>query len=874
MPVRFYLVGIALVFILASFAGASFTYAGSRSTALTAGERDAAFSAKLAASGISSDLREFRSAVTSLADNPGVGALYAPGAPCTITFPGAGVFPSAHLELVRSNGSVACSSLGAAGTGGSYQSAPWLLTALRRPLSLAPVADPVLGGKALALTAPVPGYGMVAALFSLARVGPAVLRQDGVDSQTEFLIVNKSSSVVIARSIDQAAWIGKSLSGTRFAATSNTRVHAGLDGTTGVYGQAGIALTGWTVYAGIPETVVLASSGHLLGPAIAVLIAGLLAMVVVLMLVSRQLTRPLQRLNAGLQAAATAPLGAASVEPSGPAEVHQLARNVNGLLASVDRELTERNLAENAARTSEANYRVLFNASPHPRFVLDLKAHRILEVNAAATAALQYSRDEFLAMSNTVKLLADEGRDSAAEQLASPDGMRRAGPFGLARKDGSTLLVEVTANAVTFEGREALLVLAEDVTERDHIQRQLLQSQRLESLGELAGGIAHDFNNLLAVILNYAAFVAKSMANTSDLDEERLGRVRADVDQIQVAAERASRLTRQLLAFARREVIQPRVLDLNEIVGEMEAMLHRTIGEHISLEVSLKSDLPRIQADPGQLEQILTNLAVNARDAMPSGGVLAVETAETIVDEEYAAARTGVRPGTYVSLRVSDTGSGISRDVLGHVFEPFFSTKPKGEGTGLGLSTVHGVVSQMGGDVHIYSEPGMGTTITILIPTTDALAEPTLKTLATLPEARGERVLVVEDEVALLDLTQRILSEHGYQVLAAATAESALEAVAKSDGQIHLLLTDVVMPRMLGRELAAAVKAIVPDIAILFMSGYAQPVLASRGTLDEGVSLIDKPFTEEALLVKVREVLDAPIGASWPAQKVPVVVDQ
>jgi CheY-like chemotaxis protein len=332
--------------------------------------------------------------------------------------------------------------------------------------------------------------------------------------------------------------------------------------------------------------------------------------------------------------------------------------------------------------------------------------------------------------------------------------------------------------------------------------------------------------------------------------------VHADIDQVQKAAARATHLTHQLLAFGRREFVQPRVLALPEVVTDVEKLLRRTIGEHVELVTSMADDLRPILADAGQIEQVLVNLAVNARDAMRSGGTLTIDAENLDADDVYAAERPGVEPGRYVRLRVTDTGVGMTPEVLRHVFEPFFTTKPKGEGSGLGLATVYGIVVQAGGHADIYSEPGHGTVFTALFPATevpDTRPEPAQQAVRT---GGGETILVVEDEGAMREVTRRILTRHGYEVIVAASGAEAIDIAQERGNEIHMLVTDVVMPHMLGKEVAERVTAIRPGLRVLYMSGYAQPVLASEGTLDPGVTLIEKPFTEPVLLAKVRDVLD------------------
>jgi CheY-like chemotaxis protein len=372
------------------------------------------------------------------------------------------------------------------------------------------------------------------------------------------------------------------------------------------------------------------------------------------------------------------------------------------------------------------------------------------------------------------------------------------------------------------------------------------QARRLESLGQLAGGIAHDFNNLLAVILNYAAFVSEDLApeTESSWSSVRRESSRNDVGQITLAAERAAELTRQLLAFARQEVIRPGVLDLNEVVAAMQEMLHRTIGEHVEVVTSLAADLLPILADRGQLEQVLVNLAVNARDAMPNGGTLTIGTANIAPEAD------ATKPVRNVRLSVSDTGTGMSDDVAHHIFDPFFSTKSDA-GTGLGLATVYGIVTQADGHIEVCSELGAGTTFNIDLPVTAELAAIPVPIDAYQRNPKGETVLVVEDEEALREVTKRMLVRSGYHVLTAANGPEALELASHHEGEIHLLVTDVVMPLMLGKEVAEKILLIKPEIEVLFMSGYARPVLTSQGRLDPNVCLVEKPFSATELLKQV-----------------------
>jgi hypothetical protein len=389
------------------------------------------------------------------------------------------------------------------------------------------------------------------------------------------------------------------------------------------------------------------------------------------------------------------------------------------------------------------------------------------------------------------------------------------------------------------------------------LEAQLEQARRLESLGQLAGGVAHDFNNLLAVILNYASFVAEELGDATESDwSQRCETARSDVGQIQQAAERAATLTHQLLAFARQEVIRPQVLNLNDVVAGVENMLRRTIGENIQLVTSLADGLWPVLADPGRLEQVLVNLAVNARDAMPSGGTVTIDTGNVTVDASSVAGGSPARQGRNVRLRVSDTGTGMPPEVIEHAFEPFYTTKEKGAGTGLGLATVFGILSQADGHIQIYSEHNNGTTISVTLPVTDEVPAPAADLVPYQRVPTGETVLVVEDEEALREVTRRIFTRNGYRVITAADGPDALDIAGHHDGEIHLLVTDVVMPHMLGKEVADRIRAIKPEVEVLYMSGYARPVLASQGRLDPGVALVEKPFSETDLLRTAGQLLN------------------
>jgi len=528
-------------------------------------------------------------------------------------------------------------------------------------------------------------------------------------------------------------------------------------------------------------------------------------------------------------------------------------------------------------------------ASTHDAVIGSTQLGVINGWNPAATELYGYAAEEIIGRTIEV-LIAPDRREAEAEILRRVIRGEPAEQYNTVRvrKDGSVVAVSLTTSAILDtdnavvgavmvsrrldEPADAQVHSEESVADRLEVDAgkdllllhsQLQQAQRLEVLGRLAGGVAHDFNNLLAVILNYAAFVSEELAATagSAPDWERRRQVaQRDVIQIQRAAERGTNLTHQLLAFARREVVQSLVLNLNDVVTDVEELLRRTLGEDMELVTSLSRSLWPILADPGQLEQVLVNLAINARDAMPGGGTLRIDTANVVVDADSVAGGSPALPGRYVRLRISDTGTGMPADIIAHAFEPFFTTKGDGSGTGLGLATVYGILAQAEATISIQSEPGAGTTFTILLPVTDQTAVAIEEPPPYERNPKGETVLVVEDENALREVTERILTRNGYRVITAANGPEALTLAAHHEGEIHLLITDVVMPKMLGKEVAERIREIRPDIEVLYMSGYAQPVLASQGRLEPGVALVDKPFSEAELLAKAGQVLNGHFG--------------
>lgn len=437
----------------------------------------------------------------------------------------------------------------------------------------------------------------------------------------------------------------------------------------------------------------------------------------------------------------------------------------------------------------------------------------------------------------------------AAEE-AKRSGQGKRVEYRMCHKNGSWVSLESTASVVRDANGQVqrLVIVNRDITERKQLEQQLQMAQKVEAIGRLSGGIAHDFNNLLGVIIGYTEALQKRMQPENAFREA--------IDEIQRAAKRAASLTQQLLAFSRKQVLEPKILDLNAVVRDMEKMLGSLIGEHIQLALALSDSLGMVKADRTQIEQVILNLAVNARDAMPEGGKLAIATSNVQMDEATPARPAYMQPGSYVLLKVIDTGCGMSLDVQAHMFEPFFTTKGKGKGTGLGLATVYGVVKQSGGYILVSSAPGKGATFDIYLPLIGARAETAKEPQALVKRPRKTEgtILLAEDEASLRKLTRDVLRETGYQVLEAIDAAQALE-IAKNSRAIDLLLTDVVMPGMSGRALADALAISHPDTRVLFMSGYTDGEIAKQGVLDAGLAILHKPFTREELIRRVEEAL-------------------
>jgi PAS domain S-box-containing protein len=516
-------------------------------------------------------------------------------------------------------------------------------------------------------------------------------------------------------------------------------------------------------------------------------------------------------------------------------------------------DISESKQAEEVLQKSEAKFRTIFERVATGIGLVDIRG-RLIESNSALQGILGYSGEE---LRNRV-FNEFTHPDDAAEDMnlfkellaGKRDYYQREKRF--LRKDGEVVWSLQNVSLVRgSEGQSQFTIcMVEDITEHKRLENHFLQSQKMETVGRLAGGIAHDFNNILTVIKGYSQLLLNELSEDHPL--------RDNVEEIRKSTERAENLTRQLLAFSRRQVMEMKVIDLNDLLKNLEKMLCRVIGEDIELTTLLAEDLGRVKFDPGQIEQVILNLAVNARDAMPSGGKLTLETADVELDEAYARSHISVVPGQYVLLSVSDTGGGMPPEVKDRIFEPFFTTKGKGKGTGLGLSTVYGIVKQSGGNIWVYSEPGKGTTFKIYLPRVEEEVDalPRRDEPSDLPKG-NETILLVEDDSSVRDLAVRFLRGQGYTILEATNGNEAIRIARKSKKEkVHLLLTDMVMPQMGGKELVERFRSIHPEIKVLFISGYTDFAITHHGLSEPNTALLQKPFSLTSLAKKVREVLD------------------
>jgi PAS domain S-box-containing protein len=933
-------------------------------------ERHARFAATIAAKQLGDALVLARQSVVQLAANPQIGQVILHPSGCTLSFDLGGL-GTGHLDLLRSDGVVVCSSRplphGRPFTG--YVGQGWVDRARAAQVSSAPTFDAMTNSQVVRIAVPISaGGGIVVGSLDLAPLARNLAALYAGGDPDEFLVTSRDLHAVLSRSINPARSVGTSLAGTSFSRAGGPLPHADLDGTGRLYAESTVPGFGWHLFVGEDAGAALAAAHQLQRRQLEIILIGLLAVFVATLLVYRRVARPMTDLAAAVRSS-TAEALPVPVPVSGPTEVTALGEDVNALIASVNREFRkreqsehhvrelaaivessadaiigksldgtitswnaaaeriygysasdavgqsiemlepegrhgevrsilrrleageriadfetirackdgslvdvsltispiknrdgtvvgastiardtgERKRAADALRLSEQSYRLLFDHHPAPMWLFDPESLGFLAVNEAAINLYGYSREEFLAMTID-EIRPDEDRDALREALADPTrGYVEPNVWRHRRKDGTLIDVAVSSNALQFEGHPARLVLARDVTEQRQLEEQLRQAQKMEAIGRLAGGIAHDFNNLLLVIRGYSAVLLRR----SDDEELRDG-----VEQIDGAALRASEFTKQLLAFSRQQVLRLEVTDLNSVVEETLRLLKRTIGEQIAVETSLDPDVGSILVDRSQLTQAVLNLSINARDAMigDGGGTLSIRTANADLDDAYAAAHEGVAPGSYALLQITDSGPGMDEETQRRAFDPFFTTKE--DGTGLGLATVYGLVKQSSGHIWLYSEPGMGTTFKLYLPTTTA---PVIASTgpAEVSSLEGtETILLVEDTEMVRSLVTSTLESYGYKVLVAAGGQEALSLAEHAGGSIDLLLTDVVMPGMNGRELADALVAKYPALKVLFTSGYPSDTVVRHGIADARAAFIEKPYLPDDLARKLRQLLD------------------
>jgi PAS domain S-box-containing protein len=636
---------------------------------------------------------------------------------------------------------------------------------------------------------------------------------------------------------------------------------------------SGIAHTPWIVVVEFPRGVVLAPARRFLG--YVALIAGVILVIGLASAwaLSGTITVPLQRLTSAAEAVAVGDysrpvritrrdeLGrVAEVFNSMAQRVHESQQRLEGQvhdrtaeLEALQRAQVEQARAEDALRVTRSRLEQMVNASTAVIYAVQITGDTFTPVwrSENITRLTGYDLAETMRPGWWYSNLHPEDRERAMREVAR---LLAKGEFvaeyRLRNKDGTYrwILDEARlqrgASAQPAEAVGAWI----DITDRKRLEMQLQQAQKMEAVGQLAGGIAHDFNNMLTAIAANAELVQDALPAGDAL--------RDDVEEIKSATTRAAALTRQLLAFSRQQVLQPRVLELDSVVMGMDRMLRRIIGEDVDLVTVLPPGVGRVEVDPGQIEQIVLNLAVNARDAMPTGGKLTIETARVEFDEAYARSHAPVQPGSYVMLAVSDTGMGMTPEVKARVFEPFFTTKEPGKGTGLGLATVYGIVKQSGGFIWVYSEPGAGTAFKLYLPRVEEAAAPLAPRTVVEPQRGTETILLVEDEAPVRRVAREVLRRYGYKVLEARRGEEALAICQDHPGVIHLVVTDVVMPGMSGPELVQQLSVLRPGIKVLFASGYPGEAIAHHGILDQGVAFLQKPFSVAELASKVREVLE------------------
>ncbi|MCZ7663993.1 MAG: ATP-binding protein [Thermoleophilia bacterium] len=689
------------------------------------------------------------------------------------------------------------------------------------------------------------------------------INQADLPSFASYTVLDRNG-VLLAQYPTAENWIGRNpgdegLVGLMMSGGPGSAEVAGPDGYTRFYAHTSTSATPGALHVavGIPGSLAYASANQIVTQFAAGLVVNAFLIALAAWLGAGLLVlRPVRRIVRVAQGLSSGDLSVRTGLGGSAGELGKLADTFDQMAGTIE----ERTLA---LQQAEERYRTLVESSPVA--IVVHRAGRIVYMNPAGMKLAGASSMEEVVGRGILDFVHPDYHEVVARRVAETARSGRLAPPTeemFVRVDGTTIMGEVVSIPFTYEGQPAVNSIILDISERKRAQAELRESeeklrrgQRLEAIGRLAGGVAHDFNNVLTAVIGHVDLLRATLKEHPEAED--------DLDEIRKAAERAAALTRQLLAFGRRQALRPRVFDLNETTESMAGMLQRLIGEEIDLVFQRETGLGPVEADPGQVEQVLMNLVINARDAMPEGGKITIETANVELDEEYAGGHVSAQPGPHVMLAVTDTGTGIPKEILPHIFDPFFTTKDPSQGTGLGLSTVYGIVKQSGGNIWVYSEPGCGTTFKIYLPRTDKPVDwrPDERNAEGSADVQGghECVLVVEDEPTVRFLAARILAQHGYRVLEAGSFEEGLAAAGEHGGSIDLLLSDVILPGMSGRQLAEelARRQQIPP-AVLYMSGYTKNAIVHDGRLDEGIDFLEKPFTPEALLRKVREVLDRP----------------
>ena len=850
IPLSVYLTGLLILFV-ATAAGSAFVVRDqAEQDAERTARQEAQFAANLAASDVAAALTQLEATVSRTAANAASASLFEPGSPCNVAFGATGVFETTHLEFIAPNGNITCSSAGPAPSGVSYNLSAWLPEALRGAVLIAPVLDARTGRASVVSAAPAGGRGVVAGFADLTDLGTTLATRFAGPRRLEFLVTTTDGKTALARSLDPARWSGAPIDDTSFAKTGGS-TRQDLDNTTRVYGEAAAGAPGWRVFAGAEESGVLESAINLFLRELIVTSVGLVGILIGTLFVYRRVVGPIHALSRSVSSVKD-PTAAEPVSVSGPSEIAQLARNFNELIATVKTQLADR-------KHAEASARAMLDASLDAVVGMD-EAGKIVEWSRQAETTFGWNRAEAVGQPLVSLIIPEryQARHIAglAEYLRTGVGpvLGRRIELEACTRDGREIPVELAITPAETPLGHVFTAFIRDLStrrsserERLSLEERLRQSERLEGIGRLAGGIAHDFNNILAVVMNYSQFVEDTLPADSE--------VRDDVVQIRLAAERGATFTRQLLTFAHRGAVNPQNVQLNMVLTELRTMLRRAIPGSVSIDLRLAPDLSTTQIDVGQLEQLLLNLIVNAADAMPDGGTVLIETANVEGDDEELT-QPSVMSGPCVRLDVTDTGYGMSKDVVARAFEPFFTTKPKGKGTGLGLATAYGIVHQAQGAISIRSVVGRGTTVRVLLPAQIGVQPETARLrAASVPETAPSEatVFVVEDEAAVRKAVVRILSDRGYSVLQAPGPKSALELAALWTGSVDLLLTDIVMPDMSGDELARELRKARPGLRVVYMTGYSGELDAATLRIDGTV--VHKPFTRDSLLTAVEDTL-------------------